>query len=1047
MVYLEHSGSKFWRCDVDGGTVNTTYGKCGSAGRSVTKEFDSREDAEKYFAKQEAGKRKGGYADADDPSDDVGDDGDSSGLKLDWSNMVPASEIPEDPAEDNWLARSLRADREDPDDTYHESEEEEEEGSIAVYLEHSGSKFWRCDVDGSTVNITYGKCGSAGRSMTKEFDSDEKAEKYFAKQEASKRKGGYSDADDPLDGGNDPSASKKSIPKPNKAATPQKRKAAASASKSSTPTKKAGLGGYAAPDANAASADAMDPGVAGIDGALASRAAVHDEHRARLALVDPAANSDKYYILQMLIDENPPRKRKRGRGGKKKASGGAAEYHVFARWGRTGTGGQAKLDGPFEDEDEAKAAFQKVFKSKTGVDWVGAVAGSEPRKGKYEYLASSFKSKTGVDWVGAVAGSEPRKGKYEYLASVVENSGGADAKWYYYLQKDPMGKPDGWYEYDEENSREVEELYGDYLGSGKARRLATRVVTSETSGFQYRVDLSKMEQVNTSSGTVRPIGRTETGEPPSDDMMPGFEDSSEVEEDVENSEDESGDSEDEEQLTKKSIAGAVDKMASAPLKNGTIYEDYDVMLNQTNLGANNNKFYKMQLVEDSGRGSYHVFTRWGRVGEDGQVQEWGTFDVEEATKKFAEKFRAKSGNSWDGYREDKDSFVSKKGKYTVVEMEQDDEAISATAAALGYKPAAKSELEHNTKDLIDLIFDEDMFKSAMTDMKLDPKKLPLGALSQAQIKKGFAVLERLEDAIDGGADEERLGDITSEFYTLIPHAFGRRAGPVLDTTDKVREKYEMLNTLTDIEAAQSMQKAERGSDVDGDEETRPNPSDLNYEQLAANLTLLDAKKDKDFKLIKTYFDDTKDDKGYGGAMKLQKVWRVDRHDEEKRFAKHADVERRKLLWHGTNVAVVAAILKSGLRIMPHSGGRVGRGIYLADQHQKSAWYTRSARRTTLMFLVEAVLGESHEILCDDPGLTAAPDGFHSVLAKGRKAPPREKKLQIDGRSVAVPQGKPRAVKGASSSSFEHSEFLIYQESQQGSATFCLLAARDAFLLV
>ncbi len=38
------------------------------------------------------------------------------------------------------------------------------------------------------------------------------------------------------------------------------------------------------------------------------------------------------------------------------------------------------------------------------------------------------------------------------------------------------------------------------------------------------------------------------------------------------------------------------------------------------------------------------------------------------------------------------------------------------------------------------------------------------------------------------------------------------------------------------------------------------------------------------------------------------------------------------------MAVVAAIFKSGLRIMPHSGGRVGRGIYLADCQAKSANY-------------------------------------------------------------------------------------------------------------
>lgn len=57
-----------------------------------------------------------------------------------------------------------------------------------------------------------------------------------------------------------------------------------------------------------------------------------------------------------------------------------------------------------------------------------------------------------------------------------------------------------------------------------------------------------------------------------------------------------------------------------------------------------------------------------------------------------------------------------------------------------------------------------------------------------------------------------------------------------------------------------------------------------------------------------------------------------------RFQAHADLCNRRLLWHGTNVAVVAAILTSGLRIMPHSGGRVGKGIYFASENSKSASY-------------------------------------------------------------------------------------------------------------
>lgn len=41
------------------------------------------------------------------------------------------------------------------------------------------------------------------------------------------------------------------------------------------------------------------------------------------------------------------------------------------------------------------------------------------------------------------------------------------------------------------------------------------------------------------------------------------------------------------------------------------------------------------------------------------------------------------------------------------------------------------------------------------------------------------------------------------------------------------------------------------------------------------------------------------------------------------------------------MAVVAAILKSGLRIMPHSGGRVGKGIYFASENAKSAGYGKT----------------------------------------------------------------------------------------------------------
>jgi len=169
---------------------------------------------------------------------------------------------------------------------------------------------------------------------------------------------------------------------------------------------------------------------------------------------------------------------------------------------------------------------------------------------------------------------------------------------------------------------------------------------------------------------------------------------------------------------------------------------------------------------------------------------------------------------------------------------------------------------------------------------------------------------------------------------------------------------------------------------------------------------------------------------------------VDRNNEALGFKSHAKVGNRRLLWHGTNIAVVAAILKSGLRIMPHSGGRVGKGIYLASENGKSADYTRCANKGKLlgvMFLVEAALGKQYKILRDDSSLVKPPPGFDSVLAVGRQEPdPKlDKSITIDKHTVNISQGKAIPQAESASSSFSNSEFLLYREDQQRIRYLCL----------
>ncbi|XP_041092699.1 poly [ADP-ribose] polymerase 1-like [Polyodon spathula] len=66
----------------------------------------------------------------------------------------------------------------------------------------------------------------------------------------------------------------------------------------------------------------------------------------------------------------------------------------------------------------------------------------------------------------------------------------------------------------------------------------------------------------------------------------------------------------------------VDPECKAKLGKAHVYSEgeavYDVMMNQTNLQFNNNKYYLIQLLQDDNRNDFSVWMRWGRVGKVGQ---------------------------------------------------------------------------------------------------------------------------------------------------------------------------------------------------------------------------------------------------------------------------------------------------------------------------------------------------------------------------------------------------------------------------------------------
>ncbi|VFQ76921.1 unnamed protein product [Cuscuta campestris] len=95
-------------------------------------------------------------------------------------------------------------------------------------------------------------------------------------------------------------------------------------------------------------------------------------------------------------------------------------------------------------------------------------------------------------------------------------------------------------------------------------------------------------------------------------------------------------------------------------------EIYDAMLNQTNVGQNNNKFYVIQALEFDGGGKFLVYNRWGRVGAKGGTKISGPYTSQcDAIQEFESKFYDKTKNHWSERKE----FVCHPRQYTWLEMD------------------------------------------------------------------------------------------------------------------------------------------------------------------------------------------------------------------------------------------------------------------------------------------------------------------------------------------------------------------------------------------
>lgn len=416
--------------------------------------------------------------------------------------------------------------------------------------------------------------------------------------------------------------------------------------------------------------------------------------------------------------------------------------------------------------------------------------------------------------------------------------------------------------------------------------------------------------------------------------------------------------------------------------------------------------------------SYYVFSAWGRIGTTiGDNNTKYCYSLDEAIKKFHQLYKKQTGNAFNAKK-----FVKKPGKFYPIDVDYgDDESLKKITELNSNIP---SNLPPSVQELTKMLFDVKEMNKVMLEFNLDTTKMPLGKISKDQCKKAMEVLTELANIVKLAGNRTKFISESNKFYTLIPHDFGERRPPIINTIDLISTKREMLDALLQMELAYGLMQ-------EGTNEENVNPVDKRYSQLKNNIKPID-KADPMYQMLEVYLKNTHAHTHQNYTLDIDEIFEVDRHGERERYEPYTTLHNRKLLWHGSRLTNFVGILSHGLKIAPPeapaSGYMFGKGIYFADCSSKSANYcfTNVNNSTGLLMLCEVALGNTME-LQDAKPITRLPKGIHSVKGCGKTYPnPDEVIVLHDG--VEIPSGSP-ICDLSMESSLLYNEYIVYDAAQ------------------
>lgn len=438
-------------------------------------------------------------------------------------------------------------------------------------------------------------------------------------------------------------------------------------------------------------------------------------------------------------------------------------------------------------------------------------------------------------------------------------------------------------------------------------------------------------------------------------------------------------------------------------------EDFDInkkaVLQVTDIKTNRNKYYAIEL--HSAKKKFRVYTHYGRTDDlesnpNAGARESRYFDnLSDAERAYEKIFKEKT-SAKKGYKELSlaSSKIGSRKTFGQSSGSVDDKTLAKMAKTADVKTEIKPSISKEIQEVVSYLYGEAtnaLTTTVNATITANGIETPLGVLTIGQIDKGQAVLDEIAEVFEKKKKaQDTLTQLSGDFYTLIPHKFGRSKeaalSAVINTADKINEKQDTLQLMRDM------------LNVNGKSNVLLNPQvEQKYKALNCNIETVSPTQ---FKEMKEYIEKSV---VRGSRVKVKNIWKIQRVKEHEAFAK--DVGNDKLLFHGSAVKNWVGILSRGL-LLPKivvtlgvhrtDAGWLGNGIYFGNAACTAQNYAHPGKRGTRFMTVATVaLGKIKEYRKITYGLKEPPPGYDSC----------------------------HGVRG-SNSDFSDDEFVIYEHNQQ-----------------